>query len=75
MYRVPAVSRMLADPNLQKLITCPCWKNGRVQLKILYRKKPEKNQAKQAMSKKLGLSPKFVTHTSPNFRDKIFDLN
>ena len=24
--------------------------------------------AKQAMSKKLGLSPKFVTHTSPNFR-------
>ena len=24
--------------------------------------------AKQAMSKKLGLSPKFITHTSPNFR-------
>ena len=42
MYRVPAVSRMLADPNLQKLITCPCWKNGRVQLKILYRKKQKK---------------------------------
>ena len=24
--------------------------------------------AKQALSKKLGISPKFVTHTIPNFR-------
>ena len=37
MYRVPAVKRMLADPNLQKLITCPCWKNGLVQCKIPYK--------------------------------------
>ena len=31
MYKIPAVQRMLADPNLQKLITCPCWANGLVQ--------------------------------------------
>ena len=35
MYKIPAVQRMLADPNLQKLVTCQCWTNGWVQLQIL----------------------------------------
>ena len=35
MYKIPAVQRMLADPNLQKLITCPCWANGLVQFETL----------------------------------------
>ena len=35
MYKIPAVQRMLADPNLQKLVTCPCWANGWVQFPLL----------------------------------------
>ena len=31
MYQVPAMRRVLADPNNQKLFSCPCWSNGTVQ--------------------------------------------
>ena len=33
MYKIPAVKRMLANPNLQKLAECKCWGNGWVQYK------------------------------------------
>ena len=36
MYKIPAVKRMLADPNLQKLAACKCWGNGWVQYRICY---------------------------------------
>ena len=36
MYKIPAVKRMLANPNLQKLAECKCWGNGLVQYKIFY---------------------------------------
>ena len=31
MYQVPAMRRVLADPNNQKLFSFPCWSNGTVQ--------------------------------------------
>ena len=33
MHKIPAVQRLLAAPNVRKLINCPCWKNGGVQSK------------------------------------------
>ena len=35
MYRVPAMKRILADPNIQKLTNCPCWSIGWVQSKSI----------------------------------------
>ena len=31
MHKIPAVQRLIAAPNVRKLINCPCWKNGWVQ--------------------------------------------
>ena len=33
MWEIPAIQRMLADPNIQKLVSCKCWANGWVQFK------------------------------------------
>jgi len=31
MHRIPAIQRMLAGSNFQKLVNCSCWSKGLVQ--------------------------------------------
>ena len=34
MHKIPAMARLLDDPNVKKLVACPCWSKGWVQCKI-----------------------------------------